>query len=45
MLESPENRIDGFSFSDLGIILAGSWVDNEYILSMYRQNEIECYRP
>ena len=33
VLESSENRIDGFSFSDLGIILAGSWVDNEYILS------------
>tara|TARA_B100000214_G_C23945452_1_gene617784 strand:+ start:434 stop:1612 length:1179 start_codon:yes stop_codon:yes gene_type:complete len=31
--ESPQNRIDGFTFSDLGIILAGSWVDNEYILS------------
>ena len=31
--ESPDNRIDGFSFSDLGIILAGSWVENDYILS------------
>ncbi|RPG76622.1 MAG: NAD(P)/FAD-dependent oxidoreductase [Euryarchaeota archaeon TMED248] len=31
--ESPNNRIDGFIFSDLGIILAGSWVENDYILS------------
>lgn len=31
--ESSNNRIDGFCFSDLGIILAGSWVDSEHILS------------
>ena len=32
-IHETERRIDGFAFSDLGILLAGAWVDNEYILS------------
>ena len=31
--EYCDNEIDGFAFSDLGIILAGAWVKSDYILA------------
>jgi len=31
--ENLGNEVDGFAFSDLGIIMAGSWVKSDYILA------------
>ena len=31
--EYCDNEIDGFAFSDVGIILAGAWVKSDYILA------------
>ena len=31
--ESGESRVDGFVFAEEDILLAGAWVDNEYVLA------------